>query len=163
MPDTALISKLPLADSFAAVYLEQWGILPLELQGNRLVVAVAGVTDAEVMDDLQTSFGADLDLVPVSRGDLLDGIHRAFAAAESTVELVRDLDAEMESGAGSDDAPIADARDLATQPLVIKFVNLLIKEAYEARASDIHLESSREGLRARFRIDGVLAEVASPP
>ena len=51
MPDTALISKLPLADSFAAVYLEQWGILPLELQGNRLVVAVAGVPDAEVMDD----------------------------------------------------------------------------------------------------------------
>ncbi len=46
---------------------------------------------------------------------------------------------------------------------VIRFVNLLIREAHDARASDIHLESTREGLRARFRIDGVLLEAPSPP
>jgi general secretion pathway protein E len=46
---------------------------------------------------------------------------------------------------------------------VVKYVNLLIKEAHDARASDIHLESTAQGLRARFRVDGVLADAPAPP
>ena len=139
---TALLSKLPLPDSFESGYLEFNGILPLELADDHLRVAVAGEPAVEVLDDLEVSFGVALELVPVSRDELLDGIRRAYAAAESVVELVRDL---------------------ANQPPVVRFVNLLIREAYEARASDIHLESTREGLRARFRVDGVLVDVPSPP
>jgi type II secretory ATPase GspE/PulE/Tfp pilus assembly ATPase PilB-like protein len=125
-------------------------------------VAVAGEPAIEVLDDLEVSFGLALDLLPVTREDLLEGIRRAYAAVESVVELVKDLDARL-GPEGEGDAPLADARDLANQPPVIRFVNLLIREAHAARASDIHLESTREGLRARFRVDGVLADVASPP
>jgi len=159
----ALLSKLPLPDSFESGYLEFNGILPLELADDHLRVAVAGEPAVEVLDDLEVSFGVALELVPVSRDELLDGIRRAYAAAESVVELVRDLDAEVGGRTEGGDATVADARDLANQPPVIRFVNLLIREAYEARASDIHLESSREGLRARFRLDGVLVDVPSPP
>src|SRR5690348_1976022 len=161
---TPLISKLPLPDSFEAQYLEYNGILPLEIAGDRLRVAVAGEPASEVLDDLELSFGLKLDVVPVPREALLDGVRRAFAAAESVVELVRDLEAEVggASAPGEDGSP-ADARDLANQPPVIRFVNLLIREAYEARASDIHLEATRDGLRSRFRIDGVLCDVPSPP
>src|SRR5712692_3152293 len=162
MADGVLISKLPLPESFEAGYLEYNGILPLEISGDRLRVAVAGEPAIEVLDDLELSFGAQLDLVPVTRDVLQDGIRRAYAAAESVVELVRDLDGVV-GAAGEPDAPLADARDLANQPPVIRFVNLLIREAHDARASDIHLEASREGLRARFRIDGVLVDVPSPP
>jgi type II secretory ATPase GspE/PulE/Tfp pilus assembly ATPase PilB-like protein len=160
--DASLISKLPLVESFEAGYLEYNGILPLEINGDKLRVAVAGEPAIEVLDDLEVSFGVPLDVVPVSREDLHDGIRRAYAAAESVVELVRDLDGVV-GPSGEPDAPLADARDLANQPPVIRFVNLLIREAHEARASDIHLESARGGLRARFRIDGVLTEVPSPP
>ena len=73
------------------------------------------------------------------------------------------LDAQLGDGHAGAEAPFTDARDLANQPPVIRFVNLLIRDAHEARASDIHLEATREGVRARFRIDGVLAEVPSPP
>jgi general secretion pathway protein E len=163
MPDAALISKLPLPDSFEAGYLEYNGILPLEIAGERLRVAVAGDPAIEVLDDLEISFGIPLDIVPVSRDALVDGIRRAYAAAECVIELVRDLDGALGESAESTGAPLADARDLANQPPVIRYVNLLIKEAHEARASDVHLESTREGLRARVRIDGVLAEVTPPP
>jgi type II secretory ATPase GspE/PulE/Tfp pilus assembly ATPase PilB-like protein len=160
---TALVSKLPLAETFDAVYLEQWGIMPLELDGEKLRVAAIGEPAIEVLEDLELSYGVSLELIPVSREELLDAIRRTYAAAESVVELVRDLDAELGPGAEGADDHLADARDLANQPPVIRFVNLLIREAHDARASDIHLESSREGLRARFRIDGVLADVPSPP
>jgi general secretion pathway protein E len=160
---TALLSKLPLPDSFEAGYLESNGILPLEVADQHLRVAVAGEPAVEVLDDLEVSFGLPLEVVPVSREDLLDGVRRAFAAAESVVQLVRDLDAEAGNGAQPSDTPVADARDLAKQPPVIRYVNLLIRDAHQARASDIHLESTRDGLRTRFRIDGVLQDAPSPP
>ena len=158
-----LVSKLPLAESFEPAYLEYYGILPLEIEGNHLRVATDRQPAAEVLQDLEESFGVPVDLVPTSPSELTEGIRRTFAAAESVVELIKDLDAEVAPAADGSDDQLADARDLANQPPVIRFVNLLIREAHDARASDIHLESTREGLLARFRVDGVLTELPSPP
>ncbi|HYL55360.1 MAG TPA: ATPase, T2SS/T4P/T4SS family [Gemmatimonadales bacterium] len=160
---SAYVSKLPLAESFEPAYLEYWHILPLEVAGERLRVAAAAEPASEVLEDLEITFGVPVEIVPVSQDELLDGIRRTFAAAESVVELVRDLDAAFEIGSDTEDEGLADARDLANQPPVIRFVNLLIREAHDARASDIHLESTREGLVARFRVDGVLTEVPNAP
>ena len=159
----ALQSKLPLPEAFAAEYLDYNGVLPLEVEGGCVRVAVSGEPASEVLDDLERTFNARLELVSVSRDDLLDGIRRAYAAAESMVELVRDLDAEVGQVVDTGEDGLADARDLATQPPIIRFVNLLIREAHEARASDIHLESTRQGLRVRYRVDGVLTDVPAPP
>ncbi len=158
-----LVSKLPLPESFEADYLEYWGILPLEVDGERLRVAVAGEPAREVIQDLELSFGVPVEPVPMPRDELVESIRRTFAASASVVELIKDLDAELEPAADSGDEQLADARDLANQPPVIRFVNLLIREAHDARASDIHLESTREGPSARFRVDGVLTELPSPP
>lgn len=160
---TALQSKLSLRDAYDAGYLEFNGILPLEVAEGRLRVAVAGDPAPEVLDDLARTFNAELDLLPVSRDDLAAGVRLVYAAAESTLELVKDLGAEVGPAFEQGDDGLADARDLANQPPVIKFVNLLIREAHDARASDIHLESTRQGLRARLRVDGVLADVPAPP
>ncbi len=154
---------MPLAESFEAGYLEFNGILPLQIVGDRLQVAVVSQPALEVLDDLELTFDLPLDLVPVTAEALADGVRRAYAAAESVVELVRDLGDAVASDAESGDVPNADARDLANQPPVIRFVNLLIREAHAARASDIHLESTRAGLRVRFRLDGVLCDVPAPP
>src|SRR6266566_933299 len=158
-----LQSKLPIAETFEADYLEQWKILPLEIAGDRLRVGVVGEAAAEVLEDLELSYGVPLELIPVAQEELLESIRRTFAASESVVELIKDLGAELEPAADSGNDQLADARDLANQPPVIRFVNLLIREAHDARASDIHLESRREGLSARFRVDGVLTELPSPP
>jgi general secretion pathway protein E len=158
-----LASKLPVVDAFEAEYLEHNGILPLEITDGVVCVAIRGEPPIEALDDLEVTFGLPLKLVPVEDEELRDAIRRAFAAAESVVRLVSDL-GEVPDGVTSDtEAPLADARDLATQPPVIRFVNLLIRDAYEQRASDIHLEATREGLRVRYRIDGVLQEAAGPP
>jgi type II secretory ATPase GspE/PulE/Tfp pilus assembly ATPase PilB-like protein len=162
MSSTVLQSTLALADSFTTEYLEYYGILPLEKSETVLRVAVAGVVRQEVLDDLRTSFHCDLELISVDRELLADGIRRSFIAGESVVELVRDLSASAVDVAEADDAS-TDVRALANQPPVIRFVNLLIREAHQARASDIHLESTVAGLRVRLRIDGVLTELPAPP
>src|SRR2546427_812673 len=121
----AFISKLPLAESFEPAYLEYWGILPLELEGERLRVAATADPASEVLEDLELSYGVPIEIVPVSRDELLEGIRRTFAAAESVIELVKDLDAALELSSDLQEDGLADARDLANQPPVIRFVNLL--------------------------------------
>ncbi len=163
MANTELHTRIPVTESFDAGYLEYNGILPLEVTGEKLRVAVTGDPAVEVLDGLEISYGLQLDLVPVSPEELLSGINRAFSTADSVVELLKDLDGVEGNGIDLDDSPLADVRDLANQPPVIRYVNLLIRDAYSSRASDIHLESTRDGLRARFRVDGVLMDVSHPP
>ncbi len=137
-------------------------MLPLECTDAVLRVAVCGEPNADALEDLRQSYGRELELQPVTAEVLADAIRRSFGAGESVVELVRDLTTAFAVPDGVDQS-LTDVRALANQAPVIRFVNLLIREAHQATASDIHLEATRDGLRVRLRIDGVLSELPSPP
>lgn len=163
MAPVCLDSKLGVTDLFTSEYLSYYRFLPLEVVNERLRVAVAGEPNREALQDLERSFRAAAELIVVPDDDLQDAIRRTFAASESVVELVRDLDSSLDTVPLVEDETLADTRHLANQPPVIRFVNLLIREAHDAAASDIHLEATREGLRVRLRLDGVLSELPAPP
>ena len=134
---------------------------PLEITGDHLRVAVAGVPNADAVADLRDSYGLEVELVPVTEGKWVkpSGRHSPPASRGRTSSGSRRL--SRARGRRRED-PLADVRDLANQPPVIRFVNLLIREAHDAGASDIHLEATRDRLRVRLRIDGVSAEWPSP-
>ena len=88
--NAALVPKLPVPDAFDADYLEYNGILPLEIVDQRLRVAVVGEPAVEVLDDLERSFDAPVELIPVTKEALQEAIRRTYASAESVVELVRE-------------------------------------------------------------------------
>jgi general secretion pathway protein E len=163
MADGTMVPRLPVTDSFTSDYLEYYRILPLELTPSAVRVAVAGEPNREALEDLVHSYALPVEVVPVAEEDLREAIRALFNASESVVELVRDLNAGHDFADESGDGSLADLRDLANQAPVIRFVSLLIRDAHDARASDIHLEATAEGLRVRLRIDGVLAELPSPP
>ena len=163
MSDTQLVCRLPITESFSPEYLEYYRLLPLDLTDQGLRVAVAGEPHEEALEDLRTSYGVPLELVAVTADELETAIRQTFAAAESVMELVRDLGADLALETDRADEATTDVRDLANQPPVIRFVNLLIREAHDTGASDIHLEAMREGLRVRLRVDGVLSELPGPP
>ena len=164
MATISLKPQLPIPETFRPEYLEYYRMLPLEVANDRLRVAVAGETNADALEDLRQSYGVELDLIEVEHEELQAAIRQIYAASESVVELVRALGpSDRPTDRLTDLAAITDLRDLANQPPVIRFVNLLIREAHDARASDIHLEATRDGLRVRLRIDGVLTELPSPP
>ena len=154
---------LAIPDELSADYMEFFRVLPLSLEADRVRVAAAGELAGHVVEDLTRLFGRPIELVPTGETELLDAIRRATSSGASVVELVKDLDG-LGGGAEADgEASLADARDLARQPPVVRFVSLLIREAAEAGASDIHLDAAREGLRIRLRVDGVLADCPAPP
>jgi general secretion pathway protein E len=150
-----------LARRLSPKYLEQHGILPLELSDGTLVVAAGGPLDPTTLDELSWTFGSRVKVVDAPAAE----IHGAImsAAGEALTDGQQDLrGADVEVVAEEQEA-FDDVRALADQAPVIKLVNLMILEALKARASDLHLESAPDGLRVRHRIDGVLHDVSRPP
>jgi type II secretory ATPase GspE/PulE/Tfp pilus assembly ATPase PilB-like protein len=124
------------------------------------MVRLAAAPDAlleDAVDDLRFVYGRAIQIEAVPLADVERAIERLTARAGRDIELAR-ID-----GTEAEDERTADVRDLATQPPVVRFVNLLVRDAYDAGASDIHLESARAGLTVRFRLDGVLTPAPEPP
>jgi general secretion pathway protein E len=145
---------LPLAERFSIDYLQQYRILPLECDDLTLRVAIAGEPDEDVGAHLEQTYGKPAAYVRVAPIELDHAIASAYAPNE----------ASLRSDAAGDDPSdsISDARDLATQPPVIRLVNILIRDALRARASDLHFEATERGLVVRMRVDGVMSTVGSP-
>src|SRR6266849_3089820 len=87
----SLTSSLPIPESFAQEYLEYYRFLPLDLVDGVLRIAVAGPLNPGARVDLETSYGARIEEIPVSEAELAAAIRGVFARAETVVELVRDL------------------------------------------------------------------------
>jgi len=146
-----------------AGYLEQHGLLPLRYEGGRLLVATwREHVDEQALDDLRLIASADLDVIPADEAEMRAAIQRAYADDERTAEAL--IASFAKDGAtGEEDIPLDDLVSRANEAPVVRLVNLLLLEAVEARASDIHIEGYARDLRVRYRVDGVLRDVPSPP
>jgi type II secretory ATPase GspE/PulE/Tfp pilus assembly ATPase PilB-like protein len=151
-------SEFTLADGLTREYLLHHRLCPRERTADGTVI-VAAAPDAflEGLDDIAFAYHAAVTTETVTAAEVERLIERITTRAERTIELARAADQ------GGDDDFTTDVRDLANQPPVVRYVNLLVRDAYDARASDIHLEATRHGLAARFRLDGVLTPAPEPP
>lgn len=124
---------------------------------NRL--ACAGTPDPQVLAELSV-LGFPNGISACSEDDL-DRLLEA--QRESAGQAEANLVAEFTGDLNADELPEHDLAALASQPPVIRLVNVLLGEAIDAGASDVHLEAAASGLSVRYRIDGVLHEAPAPP
>jgi len=118
--------------------------------------------DVEVLDDLRILFDAEIALERHDEAEVRAAIKRVYAS-DATAQGVIDAVAASARNEEGEVAAIDDLVALANEAPVIKLVNLLIVEALDARASDVHLESQGDALEVRYRIDGMLQRAPSPP
>ena len=132
--------------------------IPIGWEDGRLVVAMADPSNVFAVDDIRTITGAEVRMVVATRESILaaiDKYHRLDGDAES-------ISAQASSTYESDD-DLSAVREVVEDAPIVKLVNLLITQAVQDRASDIHIEPGEHDLRVRYRIDGVLHEVMRPP
>lgn len=163
MPQPLTTESLALAEGLSREFLLHHRLCPKERRGDgTIVVAVAPDVIANALDDIGFVYRAPVVAEQIS-GDEVDLlIERLTTRAERAIELTSGNEFGRRSDV-RDDELTTDVRDLANQPPVVRYVNLLVKDAYDAGASDIHLEAMRHGLSARFRLDGVLIPAPEPP
>ena len=140
--------------------------LPIFKRGKRLSVAISDPTNIQALDEIKFATGLNTDAIIVEEDKLARNIEKALEAADGGLGDMEDEDFEdlddlevaedAAPGEGADDSDVDDAP-------VVRFVNKVLLDAIKKGASDLHFEPYEKVYRVRFRVDGVLKEVARPP
>jgi type IV pilus assembly protein PilB len=138
--------------------------LPIFKRGKRLAVAVSDPTNIQALDEIKFATGLSTDAIIVEEDKLAKNIEKALEAADGGLgdmddgdfDDLDDLEVAEDGPQEQDDSEVDDAP-------VVRFVNKCLLDAIKKGASDLHFEPYEKVYRVRFRIDGVLMEVAKPP
>jgi general secretion pathway protein E/type IV pilus assembly protein PilB len=153
--DAAILEKLPTRAVF------QYNVIPLAIQNGALQVATNDPFDTGLMDALRLASGMRVKLALALHADIGAAIKKFYGVGADTVEKL------MQDGSRIEVAPDetlfkTDLSELDQEASIVRFVNQIIWEAYQERATDIHLEPMENQLRIRYRVDGVLHQTPLP-
>lgn len=138
--------------------------LPLFKRGNRVYIGVSDPTNLQALDEIKFHIGANTEAVVIEEDKLAKAIDKALEAADGGLGDIEDSDFENldDLEVGGDEHEQQDDSEIDEKP-VVRFVNKVLLDAIKKGASDLHFEPYEKFFRVRFRIDGVLEEIAKPP
>lgn len=139
-------------------------VIPIAMVDERLRVAMSNALDLDVIDKLRFMTNREIDPVVAPKEDIQTAVNRHYGGSET--ESVDSMLMEFTETAidfTETEAPTTKAEEAEESAPVVRLVNLIISEAVNMRASDIHIEPFEDRIRVRYRIDGVLIERDSPP
>ena len=159
--DPAVVKLIPFETA------KRYQILPLSRVGASLTIAMVDPTNVFAMDDIKFMTGFNIEPVVASESSIQSGIEKAYGTSqgddlETVMQSMTD-DADVEVQAEEEQIGLADLEKAADEAPVVKLVNLVLTDAVKRGASDIHIEPYEKEFRVRFRIDGVLQSIMSPP
>ena len=159
--DPAVVKLIPFETA------KRYQILPLSRVGASLTIAMVDPTNVFAMDDIKFMTGFNIEPVVASESSIQSGIEKAYGTTqgddlETVMQSMTD-DADVEVQAEEEQIGLADLEKAADEAPVVKLVNLVLTDAVKRGASDIHIEPYEKEFRVRFRIDGVLQAIMSPP
>ncbi len=137
-------------------------VLPLGKRGRTLFLGVVDPTDMQPVEDFEFSTGLHAELIVVEYDKLLKLVDRVFDSKNADSFAGSDWDLSALGVGDSDDLDEKPGSEAEDQP-IITFINKMLHDAVRKGASDLHFEPYEKSYRIRFRIDGILHEVASPP
>jgi type IV pilus assembly protein PilB len=132
--------------------------IPIGWEDGKLVVAMADPSNVFAVDDIRALAGADVRSVVATASQILETIEQLYRVDGEVDEIMQAATDEAD-----DEADLSNLSEVVEDAPIVKFVNLLVNQAVNDRASDIHVEPTETDLRIRFRIDGVLHEVMRSP
>ena len=143
------------------------GLLPLKEEDEALVVVMSNPLDIETLDKLRFILNRKIDLVLATKESIAEAINRYYGqmegeSADSILQEFTDTAIDFTETEGAGGIASGEAVDENSAP-VVRLVHLMISEAVQLRASDIHIEPFEDRIRIRYRIDGVLVERDNPP
>jgi len=139
-------------------------VIPLNKRGNRLSVAIADPTNLRALDEIRFQTGLAVDPIVVEQSKLAPLVNKY---AESAADALKSFTSEDINLDFLDEEAVAKADEAAGQDIddapVVKFIQKMLLDAINDGASDIHFEPYEKFYRIRFRVDGILREIATPP
>jgi len=156
-PDREFLSRFP------ASLLVRHRVVPLYERDGLTTVAASRVSDASALDELRLASGRECVLALATSSEIDRCLKRLLGVGAETLQTLSAASPIDVQVIDSDDETDLDAVNAAQDASIIKFVNQVLTEAIDARATDVHIEPFEQQLRLRYRIDGVLNEAPVPP
>jgi len=144
-------------------------VFPIRVEpDDSLLLAISDPLNITIVDDLRLLLERNITPVVSGEEDIIDNIDLHYGMGDETIEtMVQEFEKESsdqpEELKQEEHTDLSDLERIANEPPVIKLVNLLLLQAIKDRASDLHVEPFGGLLRIRYRVDGVLREIPSPP
>jgi type IV pilus assembly protein PilB len=160
--DPAVVKLIPYETA------KRYQILPLSRVGASLTIAMVDPTNVFAMDDIKFMTGFNIEPVVASESSILEGIEKAYGTKKEDLEHVmmsmnEGDEADVEVQTEQEEMGLADLERAADEAPIVKLVNAVLSEAVNRGASDIHMEPYEREFRVRFRVDGVLQPIMTPP
>ncbi len=147
-------------NGLSLAFLKNSKALPFDLNGEGFSLLLSDPTRWDVIDVLEKYFGRKARVLQAPEETIEELIKEVYEEKGNIEELVKDAEEEGYSELEED---LEHLKDRASEAPVVRLVNLIIRKAVESRASDIHFEPFEKEFKVRYRIDGVLHDVESPP
>jgi len=152
-----------LIDHLSAQFMKESKFIPCRVTDNKLTVIMSDPLDFYTVDAIRLATSYEVHVLAGRETEISEAIERSYGAGSTSMEkIIEDTEAVPEYRV-EDEENVDHLRDMASEGPVIRLVNLIITRAIELRASDIHFEPFEDQFRVRYRIDGVLHDVESPP
>jgi type II secretory ATPase GspE/PulE/Tfp pilus assembly ATPase PilB-like protein len=155
--DRAIVDRVPV--KFASYY----RFMPVSIEDHRLTMAVAEPLDINSQDDIRAHLGLEPRFVLASTWDIDEALKKYYGLASETIDQIMTSGGNLHRRLEETSERIEDIEKQTDDPSVTRLVNQIILEAYQKRATDIHIEPYRNRVRFRYRIDGVLLDANLPP
>ncbi|MCU7941907.1 MAG: type IV-A pilus assembly ATPase PilB [Candidatus Thiodiazotropha sp. (ex Cardiolucina cf. quadrata)] len=151
-------------DAVAEKLVHNHHALPIFRRGNRLFLAVSDPTNHQGLDEIRFNTGLASEAILVEEEKLKRTIDKVMEAQESSMDELLDADLDNLDISGGEDETESDESKLdVDEAPVVRYINKLLLDAIKQGVSDIHFEPYEYTYRVRYRQDGILREVASPP
>ena len=155
---------LSILQSFPVRFIYRESLFPIRQSNGSLIVATSDPFNLYPLDELSVATGKNVVPVLAGRAEIAKLIKTHLGVGSETVEglLAQTTDdrVELMEEIQTDGSELS---EMAQEPSVVRLVNEILLEAIETRSSDVHIESQQNGLRVRYRIDGVLHTQPTPP
>jgi len=167
--DPSVIKLIPIETA------QKYLVVPLSRVGSTLTIATADPTNVFAMDDIKFMTGFNVEPVVASEASIQEALEKYYGSPHS-IELKKvyqeiadgekesfELDLEAEAVDEGEEISVDQLQRSSEEAPIIKLVNLILSDSIKKGASDIHIEPYEKDFRARFRIDGILYNMMSPP
>jgi general secretion pathway protein E len=152
-----------LFDHLSIQFMKESIFIPTRLTDKALTVIMSNPHDFYTIDAIRLATNLEVHALAGRKNEILEAIERSYGTGATSMEKIIEDTETVPEYRGEDEENVDHLRDMASEGPVIRLVNLIITRAIELRASDIHFEPFEEQFRVRYRIDGVLHDVESPP
>src|SRR6185369_3208404 len=147
--------------SFPVRLLVRHRLLPLEFKDGLIIVATSRISDSSALDELRLASGKDVSPALAPSTEIDRALKKLLGVGADTLQTLNKESEDLQVIDSREDEDL-DLANAAQDASIIRFVNQVLTEAIDVRATDVHIEPFEDQLRVRYRVDGVLQEANVP-